>query len=81
MSTDTPDPDDNVEGMLAYLREHPETVKEKAAELEANGHEATAGYTRYHLAVALGETPDREDADAAGLPMPEELAPEPEGSL
>ena len=68
------------EGMLAYFRKCPETVREKADELEDDGYEATAGYTRYHLALALGERPDREDAEVAGLPMPEELSPKTEES-
>lgn len=64
----------------SYMRKNPEIVREKAAELEEAGYEATAGYTRYHLALALGERPAREDAEAAGLPMPREFVSDQEGS-
>ena len=69
-----------VEGMKAYFQNNPDRVEAKAAELEADGREELAAYIRYRLALALGEHPDPEDAEIAGLPMPEELTLPPEGS-
>jgi len=79
MSTTTGDYDE-AEGMKAYFQNNPDRVEAKAAELEADGREELAAYIRYRLALALGEHPDPEDAETAGLPMPEELTLPPEGS-
>jgi hypothetical protein len=73
-------PSDEVQGLHSYLRQNPETVREKAAMLEANGYEEVAGYTRYHLSLALGKRPDPEDADAAGIQMPEDIVSKEEGT-
>lgn len=70
----------DAEGRLAYFRDNPEIVTAKADKMEDHGFKSAAGYTRYHLALAQGEQPDPIDAEAAGLPMPEELTPEPKGS-
>jgi arginine utilization protein RocB len=70
----------DVEGMKAYFQSNPDRVEAKAAELEADGREELAAYIRYRLALVLGEHPDPEDAETAGLPMPEELTLPPEGS-
>ena len=71
---------DEVEGMKAYFRNNSDFVEEKAAEIEADGREKLAGYVRYRLALALGERPDPDDAEVAGLPMPDEVTLPPEGS-
>ena len=70
----------DVEGMKAYFQNNPDRVEARAAELKADGREELAAYIRYRLALALGEHPDPEDAETAGLPMPEELTLPPEGS-
>jgi arginine utilization protein RocB len=71
---------DETGGMKAYFQNNPDRVEAKAAELEADGREELAAYIRYRLALALGGHPDPEDAETAGLPMPEELTLPPEGS-
>jgi hypothetical protein len=76
----TTDEADDAEGMKVYFKNNADTIREKAAELEADGREELAAYIRYRLALALGERPDPEDADTAGLPMPREVAPQLEGS-
>lgn len=58
-----------------YCRQQPDTVREYADHLENDGREELAGYLRYRLALANDQLPDSDDAEAAGLPMPEELTP------